>query len=66
MALQFPTYETAVPSGVGTQLVIKSIEVNGRILPVKLSAYDTDGQMGVYIPGSEPKFHGKNEFRGVL
>ncbi len=35
------------------QLVIKSIEVNGRILPVKLSAYDTDGQMGVYIPGSE-------------
>ena len=35
------------------QLVIKSIEVNGRILPVKLSAYDTDGQMGVYIPGSD-------------
>lgn len=34
-------------------LLIKSIEVNGRILPVKLSAYDTDGQMGVYIPGSE-------------
>ena len=35
------------------QLLIKSIEVNGRILPVKLSAYDTDGQMGVYIPGFE-------------
>lgn len=35
------------------QLLIKSIEVSGRILPVKLSAYDTDGQMGVYIPGSE-------------
>lgn len=35
------------------QLLIKSIEVNGRILSVKLSAYDTDGQMGVYIPGSE-------------
>ena len=35
------------------QLLIKSIEMNGRILPVKLSAYDTDGQMGVYIPGSE-------------
>ena len=35
------------------QLLIKSIEVNGRILPVKLSAYDTDGQMGVYIPGSD-------------
>lgn len=34
-------------------LLIKSIEVEGRIIPVKLSAYDTDGQEGVYIPGSE-------------
>lgn len=35
------------------QLLIKSIEVDGHISPVKLSAYDTDGQEGVYIPGSE-------------
>lgn len=35
------------------QLLIKSIEVGGQITPVKLSAYDTDGQEGVYIPGSE-------------
>lgn len=35
------------------QLLVKSIEVDGRILPVKLSAYDTDGQEGIYIPGSE-------------
>lgn len=34
-------------------LLIKSIEVNGHIIAVKLSAYDTDGQEGVYIPGSE-------------
>ena len=53
LALEFHPYGTRVPSRVGTQLLIKSIEVNGRILPVKLSAYDTDGQMGVYIPGSE-------------
>lgn len=35
------------------QLLIKSIEVGGQITPVKLSAYDTDGQEGIYIPGSE-------------
>ena len=34
-------------------LLIKSIEVDGPIIAVKLSAYDTDGQEGVYIPGSE-------------
>lgn len=35
------------------QLHIKSIEIDGQIMPIKLSAYDTDGQEGVYIPGSE-------------
>ena len=34
-------------------LLIKSIEVDGHIIAVKLSAYDMDGQEGVYIPGSE-------------
>lgn len=34
-------------------LLVKSIEVDGHIIAVKLSAYDTDGQAGVYIPGSE-------------
>ena len=34
-------------------LFIKSIEVDGHIIAVKLSAYDIDGQEGVYIPGSE-------------
>ena len=34
-------------------LLIKSIEVDGHIIAVKLSAYDTDGQEGVYIPRSE-------------
>lgn len=34
-------------------LIIKSIEVDGHIIPVKLSAFDTDGQEGIYIPGSE-------------
>ena len=35
------------------RLLIKSIEVDGHIIAVKLSAYDMDGQEGVYIPGSE-------------
>ena len=35
------------------RLLIKSIEVDGHIAPVKLSTYDTDGQEGIYIPGSE-------------
>lgn len=36
------------------QLLVKSIEIGGRIIPVKLSAYDLDGQEGIYIPGAEP------------
>lgn len=35
------------------QLLVKSIEIGGRIIPVKLSAYDLDGQEGIYIPGTE-------------
>ena len=34
-------------------LLVKSIESGGRIIPVKLSAYDLDGQEGIYIPGAE-------------
>ena len=34
-------------------LLVSSIEVGGSIYPVKLSAYDTDGLEGVFIPGSE-------------
>ena len=34
-------------------LLVKSIEIGGRIIPVKLSAYDLDGQEGIYIPGVE-------------
>ena len=35
------------------QLLVKSMEIGGRIIPVKLSAYDLDGQEGIYIPGAE-------------
>lgn len=31
---------------------ITSLEYNGEIIPVEMQAYDTDGQRGIYIPGS--------------
>ena len=34
------------------EILIASIEYKGTILSVELTAYDTDGQRGVYIPGS--------------
>lgn len=34
-------------------LLVKSLEIGGRIIPVKLSAYDLDGQEGIYVPGAE-------------
>ena len=38
---------------IGCNYWSKSIEHAGRILPIKLSAYDMDGQEGVYIPELE-------------
>jgi conjugative transposon TraM protein len=34
------------------QIVVQSLENNGTILPVQLTAYDVDGQQGLFIPGS--------------
>ncbi len=34
------------------QIVVQSLENNGNILPVQLTAYDVDGQQGLFIPGS--------------
>ena len=34
------------------QIVVHSLENNGNILPVQLTAYDVDGQQGLFIPGS--------------
>lgn len=33
-------------------VTITSIEYDGNIIPVELEAYDSDGQQGIYIPGS--------------
>lgn len=34
------------------EVSVASIEHEGRIIPVELTAYDTDGQRGIHIPGS--------------
>jgi len=34
------------------QIFINSLENNGNIIPVQLTAYDVDGQQGLFIPGS--------------
>ncbi len=34
------------------QIFIQSLEHNGNIIPVQLTTYDTDGQQGLFIPGS--------------
>jgi conjugative transposon TraM protein len=34
------------------QIIVNSLEHEGNIIPVQLSAYDTDGQQGLFIPGS--------------
>ena len=34
------------------QIFIHFLEHNGNIVPVQLTAYDTDGQQGLFIPGS--------------
>ena len=33
-------------------IIINSLEHEGNIIPVQLVAYDTDGQQGLFIPGS--------------
>lgn len=34
------------------EITVSSIEYEGNLIPVELSAYDSDGQKGIYIPGS--------------
>ena len=33
-------------------ITISSLEYSGRIIPVEISVHDTDGQQGIFIPGS--------------
>ena len=39
-------------AGERLEIQISSIEYEGNIIPVSMLAYDSDGQLGIYIPGS--------------
>lgn len=39
-------------TGERMEIQISSIEYEGNIIPVSMLAYDSDGQQGIYIPGS--------------
>mgnify|MGYP001508545955 FL=1 len=43
---------TAKVQGERLAVVISSLEYQGNIIPVELTVYDTDGQAGIFIPGS--------------
>ena len=43
---------TAKLQGERLAIVISSLKYSGNIIPVELSVYDTDGQAGIFIPGS--------------
>lgn len=42
----------ATIQGERLNIVVSSLEYRGRIIPVKISVYDMDGQQGIFIPGS--------------
>lgn len=70
--VQKGTYLFALISGFGDQrvsLIVQSIFLSGKILPVKLELYDTDGLPGLYVPESAfrefTKDLGGNSMQGV-
>lgn len=42
----------ATIQGERLNIAVSSLEFRGRIIPVKISVYDMDGQQGIFIPGS--------------
>ncbi|KGN85224.1 conjugal transfer protein [Porphyromonas gulae] len=46
-------------------IVISSLEYHGNIIPVELVVYDTDGQAGIFIPGSMERSAAKEIVAGM-
>ena len=46
-------------------VVISSLEYHGNIIPVELAVYDTDGQAGIFIPGSVERSAAKEIVAGM-
>ena len=56
---------TAKLQGERLAVVISSLEYRGSIIPVELSVYDTDGQAGIFIPGSMERSTAKEIVAGM-
>ena len=46
-------------------VLISSLEYHGNIIPVELAVYDTDGQAGIFIPGSMERNASKEIVAGM-
>ena len=47
------------------KVLISSLEYHGNIIPVELAVYDTDGQSGIFIPGSMERSAAKEIVAGM-
>ena len=47
------------------QITISSLEYNGMIFPVEIAVYDTDGQLGIFIPNTQELNAGKEIIAGM-
>lgn len=56
---------TAKVQGERLAVVISSLEYRGNIIPVELTVYDTDGQAGIFIPGSMERSAAKEIAAGM-
>ena len=56
---------TAKLQGERLSIIISSLGYRGSIIPVELSVYDTDGQAGIFIPGSMERSAAKEIVAGM-
>lgn len=53
-------YGTARIEGQRMNIVVTSIESGGNVIPVELSAFDTDGQRGLFVPNTAERTAAKD------
>lgn len=58
-------YGMARIEGQRMNVVVTSIESGGNIVPVELTAYDTDGQKGLFVPNSAERTAAKDALANI-
>lgn len=46
-------------------VVVTSIESDGNVIPVEITAYDTDGQKGLFVPNSAERTAAKDALANI-